>query len=393
MRSALVRAGWALLFCGSIFACSGSDDDVADDTSFERDGGASDVRDGGEQGGRDGGFPDGGSDRDGGPRDSGMDRDGGAPLTPELMPGAYVQVAEGRIEIGADTLATVQTKLGPGTRSMSMNARSYEWALSGNVTITVWFANTGLGPVGTVNNDATVLWISVQGDYTGTTPDGVRLGSTRAEVETALGAAPHEVAITANPTGTLLQYFTGGILIALDDNGSTRTITICRSYRVEPDGEIDPNDSRIRLSNGDIEGYMGIGNQGTDISTVRQRLGEPDAEGDVTVSNQTLHTLSYAFLGIEVFQVDNGVIGRNQVGFLTIHAPYYGTGAGGAGIGSTRAEFETFLSGQGYGGAMASMTANFFCYQHGSRQGVGVSYTEDTPPEVSSVTTPLLACP
>ncbi len=393
MRSARVRAAWALFFCGSVFACS-SGDDGSDDVGFERDGGASEVRDAGDET-RDAGD----GDRDGGPRDAGEevrdggDRDGGQPLNPELMPGQYVQVAEGRIEIGVDTFATVQTKLGPGTRSMAMNARSFEWMLSNGVVLTAWFANTGLGPVGTVDMGATVLWISVQGGFTGQTPDGVGLGSSRTDVETAFGAAPHEVALTMAPTGTLLQYFTGGLLVALDDNGMTRTITICRAYRVEPDGEIDPNDSRLRLSNGDLEGFMGLGQRGTNINTVRTRLGEPDAEGDVTVSGQQLHTLSYAFIGIEVFQVDNAVIGDDRVAFLTIHTPYYGLGAGGVGIGSDRSDFETFLGNQGYGNPMASSNANFFCYEHPSAQSVGVTYTEDTPPVVSSVTTPLLTCP
>lgn len=392
MLSSSVRAGAALLFCGSLIACSG--DDIADDFDT-RDGGAVTDRDAGQTADRDAGTADSGVvvDRDAGPRDAGEVRDGGTPLSPELVPGQYVQVMEGRIEIGVDTLATVEAKLGMGTRNTTMNARSFEWSLSGGVTLTVWFANTGIGPVGTIADDAQVLWVSVQDGYTGETPNGVGLGATRAEIEAALGVAPHEVPITATPTGTLLQYMTSGILVALNDQGAARTITISRAYPVEPDGEIDPRGTRIRLSNGDLEGFGGLGNRGTDISRVRQRLGEPDTEGDVNVGGQSLHTLSYAFIGIEVFQVDNAIVGEDKVAFFNIHAPYYGTGAGGVGIGSARADFEGFLSNQGYGNGTMSSTANFFCYTHPSAESVGVSYTADAPARVSSVTIPLLQCP
>lgn len=392
MRKTLLSAVLPLFLAS--FACSGGDDD---DTTVDPKRDAGQVRDSGvNNGGRDAGFRDGGANtgRDAGPRDGGADRDGGMALTPELVPGSYVQVAEARIEVGTDTLSSVQGKLGMGTRSTQMNTRSYEWSLSGNVTLVVWFANTNLGPVATVNADDTVLWASVTGDYTGTTPGGTAIGDTRATLEADIGMAPNEVAITAQPTGTLLQYYTTGILIALADDDTVRTFTVSRAYNVAPDGEIDPTNERIRLSNGDVEGFMGLGNQGTRLDTIRQRLGAPDAEGNITVQGETLLTLSYGFIGIEIFAVDNGVVGRDRVGFMNIHTPYYGlTGPNGEGIGSTRAAFEGFLSNEGYGNAQASSTANFFCYDHNSASSVGVTYSTDNPPAVTSVTIPLLTCP
>jgi hypothetical protein len=313
-------------------------------------------------------------------------------LTPELVPGSHVQVEEGRVTIGTDTLASVQATLGPGTRG-PMNSRTYVWTLAGGVELNVWFANSSLGDVNVINDTDVVLWAAVTGTFAGRTPAGVGLGSARAEIEAAYQMAPNEVAI-ANPPGTLLEYFTTGLLVAIDQAGNARTITICRAYPRAPDGTIDPNDARLRFSGFDLEGFRGLSGRGTRDRDVRAQLGEPDAEGDVTISGQQLHTLSYAFIGIEVFFVDNPVIDPDRTAFISVHAPYYGTTSNGLGIGSERTAFEAFLTNAGYGmGTPSSTNANFVCYTHGSDQDVGVSYSMDMPPVVTSISMPLLRCP
>lgn len=387
MRRSLLLA--ALLALG----CSSDPDDIDD----KRDAGDT-TRDAGRAVLDSGVIRDGGtSTRDGGvaTRDGGdVPRDGGPMmLAPELMPGSHVQVAEGRVTIGVDTLATVQQTLGAGTRG-PMNTRSYEWTLSGGVELTVWFANSTLGDVSVIANDHVVLWAAVTGTYTGQTPDGIGIGSTRTEVEAAYGSPSNDIAI-ADPPGTLLAYFTTGIFVAVDPNAMTRTVTICRAYPQDPNGTIDPNGARLRFqSAGDIQGFRGLTDQGTRESTVRTRLGEPDAEGDIRISGQDLRTLSYGFLGIEVFFVDNPIVGSDRVAFVSVHTPYYGTTSSGDGIGTDRTTFEAYLTNQGYGaGRPSSTNAQLICYSHGNDEDVGVTYSTDMPPVVTSISMPLLTCP
>lgn len=374
--------------CLLAVACSGSDGETdagTPDTGSEVDTGVNPI-DAGT-------VPDSGPDPvDAGPEDTGVEVDGGgAGLDPMLMPGAFVQVAEGRVDVMQDSFRDVVDRLGAGTRTALANTRSYEWTLAGGVELTVWFANSNLdaddAPPNDVDDTDRVLWIAVQGGFTGTTPDGVGLGSTRAEVETALGTADNTVPVT-DPAGTLLQYFQSGALIALSDADAVRTFTVHRAYNSAPDGAIDVDDGRLQFMAGNIEGQDGL-RRGTDKSDVMRILGEPDAQGGLRVSGQDLDTWSYGFFGVELFFLD----GRDTVLFTAVHTPFYGTVAGGTvGVGSTRADMEAFLGGEGYDGGRASNgNARFICYT-GPRD-VGITYSEDTPPLVTSITTPLLACP
>lgn len=322
--------------------------------------------------------------------------DAGPMTMPELVPGSHVRVTEGRIDIMRHTFADVTSILGPGTRSQAANTRSYEWTLSGGVELTVWFANSNLdddAPPADVDATDTVLWIAVQGGFAGTTPEGIGLGSVRGQVEAAgaYGAPPHTVNVP-NPAGTLAQYYVRGLLVAYDPAGSVRTITICRAYPQAPDGSIDPNDSRLRFGR-DLQAYTfvaGIPVSHDSLSDARSLLGAPDAEGNVVVSGQNLHLLSYAFIGIEVFALASA----SEIAFVTIHAPYYGT-AGGVGIGSTRTSMESFLAGQSYnGGSVSASSPNFICYGHNSNgPDVGVTYSTDVAPLVTSMVIPLHQCP
>ncbi len=373
------------------FACSGGDTDTPDtgtaaDTGTTADTGITPL---------DAGTVDTGVAEDTGvaadtgvAEDTGVEQDAGMGLDPVIVAGSHVQVAEGAVNVMQDSFADVTARFGPGTRTALANTRSYSWSLSGGVELTVWFANSNLdgddAPPNDVDATDLVLWVAVQGGFTGTTADGVGLGSTRAEVEASLGASAKEVPLT-NPSGTLLQYFTTGILVALDDADAVRTLTVHRAYGQLPDGVIDVDDARLRFGGTDIEGQDGLV-RGTDEDRVRSLFGTPDAQGTISISGQDLKTWSYGFIGLEFFFID----GRDTVLFMSVHAPYYGQTSAMTGVGSTRADMETFLSGAGYGnGTPASSNANLICYT-GPRD-VGVTYSAAG--EVSSITMPLLVCP
>ncbi|MBK6684328.1 MAG: hypothetical protein IPG45_07630 [Deltaproteobacteria bacterium] len=381
--------------CLASSACSSEDppaDAGADTDTGPADSGMS--LDGGVQ-------PDANADS-GEPNDTGVDGgnpvdlgvDGGTPLAQELVPGSHVQVAEGRIAVMMDNYADVRGKLGPGTRNTGVGVRSYNYTLSGGVELTVWFANTNLdaddNPPNNVDDSDRVLWVAVQGNFTAQTPANVGLGTAKTAVEAAYGVAPSESPIT-NPAGVLAQYYTRGILVAYGADNLARTITIARSYPQAPDGTIDLTGVRLQLSGGEIRGFRGIGMNGTSKGDIMTRLGAPDAEGSASIGGQNLDTLSYAFIGIEVFFLDGG----NSALFLNVHTPYYGTSSSGEGIGTGRTAFEAYLTGLGYQAAQASSNAQFFCYNNNSDQvqDVGVSYSSDTPQVVTSITFPLLSCP
>lgn len=335
------------------------------------------------------------ADRDPGldaePMDADTPDDGVMPLMEEMVPGSHVQVREGRVGIGA-TFQEVTGLLGPGARSAAENARSYEWSLSGGVMLTVWFANGNLdaddAPPNDVDQTDRVLWIVAQG-FGGTTPEGIGVGATRSAVEAAYGAAPHSVPIP-NPAGTLAQYFTTGLLVAYAPDDTVRTVTICRAYVQAPDGEIDPRDARLRFASGDVQGIRSLIELGTDDSDVLARLGEPDGRGTLSLGGQDLEAFSYGFIGVEVFFLEN----EDDVLFMTVHAPYYGTTAGGIGVGASRIDVEQYLSGEGYNAGTAATNPQLICYEHGgSDEMVGVTYDENDVATTFNVPIPLGMCP
>lgn len=323
--------------------------------------------------------------------DSGVEPDAGMGLLQQMDPGSYVQVTEGRIEIG-DSFATVKQKLGPGQRTPVMNARSYDWALSGRVELTIWFANTNLddddGAPNDVDDTDLVLWIAVKGAFLGATSRGIGLGSTRAEVEAAApsgyGPPPHTATLT-DPEGTLAQYFTTGFLVTYGTDGSIRTFTICRAYPQAPDGELKPDSGEVDFGATSIVGSV---LQGTRLSDVTTLLGTADAIGEVTIADNMLKLASYGFLGIEVFAIPSG---SERTVFMNVHAPFYGTISGSAGVGSTRAEVEAAL-GRGPG-QVSAMNGNFVCYEGGSSPDIAVTYSEDAVPSATSFTIPLIRTP
>ena len=337
-------------------------------------------------------------------QDSGVAPDGGMmPLAEEVVPGRHVQVRQARIELQrfeggnpvGDTFATVRQKLGPGRRSTGMGARSYEWSL-GDVSLTVWFANTNLddddNPPNDVDDTDRVLWIAVQGDFRGRTPQGIGIGSTKAQVEAAHGPSPREVPLD-DPPGTLAQYFLTGFLAAYNPEDEVRTLTISRAYPRLPDGEIDPRGARLRFQGGEIVGYRSVSMLGTEFSRITGLLGEPDARGDVTIGGRRLLTYSYAFIGIELFGTYVGNNPPQRVAFSVVHPPYYGTLAGGTGLGSPREQVEAALMAVGYDQGRASQTSASFLCHGGATPEVGVTYSSDVPPVATSFTLPLLQCP
>ncbi|MFO0725023.1 MAG: hypothetical protein U1E65_14685 [Myxococcota bacterium] len=305
--------------------------------------------------------------------------------TPELVPGQRAGFVEGTVALGA-TFDAIKGILGPGTRTAGNTNRSYEWTLSGGAQVTVWFANTNLdnddAPPNDVDGTDQVLWIAVTGTFAGHTPEGIGVGSTKAAVEAAYGAAPHLATLT-NPAGTLGGYYTRGILVAYDPSNNARTITISKAYLHEPNGTIDIANSSVVFDRGSITagGFLGGGTSEGDVQAL---LGMPDSAGDVSISGITLQLNNYAFIGLEIFYTHNG----RTVLFTSVHAPFYGpTGQGTPGLSSTKTDFEAYLTGAlTFHAGMQSMTqAALTCYQVDSTHKVGAVYSMDNPPTVSAI--------
>lgn len=396
MRTTAFRA--PLLLSLALTACDGGTDDSPD--AGDTDTGTTTMKDASEN--PDAMVEDTGSDPDGGDSDAGSNPDGGDDDAGMMMPGVTLRPGVGAtieqvdIEIGTDSFASVNTKLAAATRMRITGdtSRSYQYTFAGGASATIWFANSNLDlddqPPNDVDDDDRVLWIAVEDGFPGTTPDGVGVDSTEADVVSAYGAAPHTVAV-ANPQGSVAQYYTRGLLVAYEPNGDVRTITICREYQKEPDGDIDVHGARILLGADELKGFVALGDLGTDVSDVRMLLGEPDAacpndQACVSLGGQDFKTISYGFIGIEVFYL------QSATAFFTLHAPYYGmtTGAQAVGVGSSKTDMETYLTGEGYT-VMASSNAQLVCYTHATDPDLGVTYNQND--VASSITIPLLQCP
>lgn len=384
----------ALLLSAVLFACDGGTDQTTD--AGQTDTGTDTTKDASQ----DTGVDDSGADPDAGDADGGQETDGGPDggmTMPgvSLRPGSGVTIEQVAIEIGTDSFASVNTKLAAATRTRITGdtSRSYTYSFNSGASATIWFANSNLDlddqPPNDVDDDDRVLWIAVEDGFPGTTADDVGVDSTQTEVEAAYGAPPHTVAV-ANPQGTVAQYYTQGLLVAYEPNGDVRTITICRRYEKAPDGDIDVHGARIQLGGDELKGFVALGDLGTDVADVRTLLGEPDAacpndQACVALGGQDFKTISYGFIGIEVFYL------QSATAFFTLHAPYYGTTPGGeVGLGSTKTDMETYLTGEGYT-VMASSTPQLVCYTHATDPDIGVTYNQTD--IASSITIPLLQCP
>jgi hypothetical protein len=366
---------------------------------------------------RDSGSTDASAGSDGGPQDampgvdaqvqpdaaSGMDAtitgqdattppDTGMMLTEDLAPGSHVTVPAAQLDV-TDTYAMIKSKIGAGTRSTTVT-RTLDWMLNG-FNMTIWFANTNLStdrPPNDIHDTDKVLWIAVSGAaFTGKTPNGIGIGSSRMSVEAAspggYGPAPHTIPYLNQ---TIAQYYHAGFLAAYDATNSISAFTVCDAYKQAPDGTIDHANARLSFQGaGDLQGTRSLTQLGTHKADVITLLGQPDGEGMVAIGGQQLHLMSYGFIGIEVFSttfVDNTL-------FFTIHAPYYGSlmGGGAAGVGSTRTVFEAALNlGMGH----ASTTPNLYCYTDPNGGTLGVTYSGATTTDVvTSITMPLPQCP
>ena len=312
--------------------------------------------------------------------DAAAPRDGGVPLTLDIVPGSHVTTALGRVDLRS-TRASVRATLGAGQQAAM--GRSIDYTLPGAI-LTVWYANTGLNatPATRIDDDDLVLWIAVTTGFTGRTSDGVGIGSAKSAVTAAFGPAERSSEID-NPPGTLEPYYTQGIIVAYNPSDEVRTITVCRAYSNAPNGQMRLADGEIRFGNNGIRGGIFDGTRDRDIKSI---LGDPpDAEGQATFGTTDLDVMSYGFIGLEFFMTSSG-----RVLFMSVHAPYYGTsgsGAGAAGIGSTRTDFESHLLAEDFGsGRVSSGNPGITCYQNrASRKWIGVSYSSETPPTVTSI--------
>ncbi len=320
---------------------------------------------------------------------------GSNPPVAALVPGRSVTTARGRVSIG-DRFDSVVGALGQGTRTAQMNARSYEHALGGGVTLTVWYANTNLdnddAAPANVDDSDLVLWIAVEGAFAGTTASGVGIGSSQADVRSAYGP-PSRTSPIDTPPGTVDAYYETGLLAAYGNDNRVRTMTISRAYPNDPDGTLELADARIRFGRDTVLADLF---SGTDKDDVKRILGNPpDGEGDVTIEGATIRVLSYGFIGLEIFTGRRS--GRTL--FVSVHAPFYGTAGSGAnavGIGSTRADFESYLATEGFDPARMSTAMNVFCYRNrGSRRIVGASYSAEMPSTVTTISVglPDSSCP
>lgn len=323
--------------------------------------------------------------------------DSGVMLTAEIAPGQHIQLPSARVSVMTDSFADIRGRLGPGVRTATPNTRSYEWTING-AHLTVWFANSRLTtdpPPNDIHDTDKVLWVSVDGTFTGRTTKNIGLGSTRAMVEmtgmAGYGPAPHNVPVM----GTVVaQYYTTGFLVTYSQPGPAGTITtftVCRAYPHAPDAQLLPARARISFGGGaEILGSILMlppaGQNGSSENTVRQVLGTADGEGMVRLGGQNLRVLSYSFIGLEVFFIQ----GQTTVLFVSVHPPYYGSFAGGAGLGSTRADVERALN-LGTGTPSAG-TPGLICYRGAMGRDVGVTYTA-APATATTITIPLLVCP
>src|SRR5262249_42722144 len=146
---------------------------------------------------------------------------------------------------------------------------------------------------------------------------------------------------------SLALYYATGFLAAYDQTGAITTFTVCRAYKLAPDGALDGEGARIQFGGGVLKGTilsLMSGQTGTSFADVQILLGPPDGEGTVTLGNQQLPLLSYGFIGIEVFAPIGTVLPSDVTLFVSVHAPYYGLlKTSQAGVGSARMDIEQAL--------------------------------------------------
>ena len=315
--------------------------------------------------------------------------DAGMAVGAAIVPGSHLTANGATVYLG-DTYSTVTSKWGSGTRTTAMGNRSYQFDFGSEGQVTVWFANTGVDadPADTIDNDDEVLWIAVSGEFSGKTGDDLGRGSSKQDVVSVYGVSARSTMTTMPAPGSISTYYKDGLLVGFDSDDKIRTITVCKSYPVDPDGVMDLAQGTLTVGGTTLRGaFLG----GTSESAVRSTLGDPaDAEGSLMVSVSRLKILSYAFIGFEMFLTNSG-----SLLFMTVHAPFYGTSQGMEALNMSRSDFESHLAMLDFRtGQVSTTSASVICYKHRQTEKfVGVSYA-GTPETVSSITLamPSVAC-
>ncbi|MBI2374707.1 MAG: hypothetical protein HYV07_11985 [Deltaproteobacteria bacterium] len=319
--------------------------------------------------------------------DAVVEADAGAPPA-EVVPGQSLATVDGNFRIGA-TFAETQLDNGAPTRATpatgAVTPRSYEWTGAGEVTVTVWFADTDLSNTGVDPTDR-VLWIAVEGAYSGRTAEGLGIGSAATGARAVFGD-PDRTASVADPPGLVDAWYRRGVMLAHGDDQLIRTITVTRAYVAAPTATIDLAGGRVQFSPAIVGGAI-RGSQPRDVTAA---LGEPDGRGPVTIDGTRLEVFSYAFIGVEVFFVD--LLGSDRVAFTALHAPYFGSTQAGMGIGSRRLDLEGELSALGFdSGRATSANPNVICYpKSGSEKSFAATF--ETKTSAQQVTTMSIGFP
>ncbi len=218
------------------------------------------------------------------------------------------------------------------------------------------------------------------------TLQGLRVGSTLAEVRGALGQPDHTEVLPASETfegGRVDEYFRLGLFVNYGPTDLAKALSVTRVYSL-PGGSFDPAAGTLTYNGTTL--YLGDGNStGDPQSRHRAAVGEPDWPGGFekeVVSGGTpvdvqFYVDSYRIQGMEFIGVDTvaGMFERDKLVLVGLYPFYYGQAANGTRIGSTKAEMDarygapTVRQDPAWDGAL-------FLYTTGTRK-LGVLYTND----------------
>jgi len=218
------------------------------------------------------------------------------------------------------------------------------------------------------------------------TPQGLRVGSTQAEVRAGLGEPDHSEVLAASEGfegGRVDEYFGLGLFVNYGPDDLARAITVTRVYSA-PDGSFDPVAGTLTYGGTTI--YLGNGLSTGDAQAVhRAAVGEPDwpsgfervvETGGDPVSVQ-FYVDSYRIQGLEFIGVDTvaGVYERDRLVLVALYPFYYGQAADGLRIGSPKSALDA-----AYGAPTVvqdpAWTGVLYVYTAGTRE-LGALFTDD----------------
>ncbi len=204
---------------------------------------------------------------------------------------------------------------------------------------------------GTLDGEDVVVSLEVSGDYQGRTPEDLGLGSTGEEIEARLG--PCEATSTSlteeGEELRLLSYPTRGIDFLVSPTKGAVTII------VTPPGGLNPilEESPIPAATDPFGPYgrepvlpghsmAGI-TLGEELSSVRQKLGEPGSWGNTGEGLLYLaYTQGHGPWRLALYLEDSDGSGKpsapDRVVSICVREPYAGKTKGGVGIGSSRSQ-------------------------------------------------------